>query len=101
MQVRITVAEEPDLQIIDQGIDALYRVDDRRHHHHRAKRGRNALTQSQLRQRPRRNRSGDEQVDDVDGELADRKENDQRYEPQLRVAGAVAGGVGEHARHRQ
>ena len=90
MDVRVPVRKEADLELVEQRQQARLRVDDRRHDDHRAIAGRNAVAHVELGKLPRTYLRRDDQVQQADGELADRQQRHDQDEPELDPRGATS-----------
>ena len=101
MQVRIAVGEEPHFEVVEERRQARLGIDDRRDRDHRAIRHRDARAQVELWQLPRAHLRGDDQVDQADGQLAQRQQHHERRDPELDGDAAVAVRVGDEAGHRE
>ena len=97
MQMGIAIGKEADLEIVEEGDETRFGVDDCRDRHDRAIGGGNARPQVELRQLARADLRGDDEVDEADRQLAEGQEHDERRQPQIARGTAAALGVGDEA----
>ena len=98
MEMRIAIAEETHLQLVEEAVQPILGVDDRRNDDHRPVARGNAVAHVELRQRPRVDLRGHEDVEQADGQLAERQHRHQRDDPELDARTAVPVRVRDEAR---
>ncbi len=98
MEMRIAIAEETHLQLVEEAVQPILGVHDHRNDDHRPVARGNAVAQVELRQRPRVDLRGHEDVEQADGQLAERQHRHQRDDPELDARTAVPVRVRDEAR---
>ena len=101
VNVRVRVAQVAQFELRQQVGHLVGRADQDRNDHDRAVVVGHAAAIVEFRQRSRRHKRGDEPVDQVDGQLAERQDDGQRHQQQHRDRRPVAAGVDHQAGRAQ
>ena len=81
MKMRVAIRKEANLEVVEERDQTRLRIDDRRNRHHRPIGRRDAGPHVELRQLTRRDLGCDYEVDQADGELAERQQDHDRRQP--------------------